>query len=376
MQATILRIDRRERRSVSQIAALTDFTTTADAQIDAQQIIDNPDISLYCLDDTQQRAIFAELSPKVDLASAPFCYQAQFDNARRLIAVPYEAFHELAAGINIDDSKLILIHNIGRCGSTLVKDVFNQLDDVVCLSEPDVFSNFAALRHQSRPTLNRLLQSSLRLMFRPAVAGQAATYGLKFRNQCVEIMDLYAAAFPRARHLFLYRGVLGWTASLERLMSRHGARPPLARMDALARCAAYNNRTLEQVERFFDPAVADYSTATFLATSWLLMMDRCLELSAQGFSPLAVRYEDLNTRREAVIAAIFEYCGLPLAAVQVALQAFSRDSQQGTRLARERSDQGSIYALPEAQITQIRAILKRHPVIQTPDFLLPGTLTA
>ena len=110
-------------------------------------------MSLYCLNHASRQAIFAELPPGIDLASAPFYYQAQFDHAQRLVAVPYAEFHQLAETIPLDLSRLILIHNIGRCGSTLLSSAFNQLDGVISFSEPDVFANFVALRHEDRAEL-------------------------------------------------------------------------------------------------------------------------------------------------------------------------------------------------------------------------------
>jgi hypothetical protein len=138
--------------------------------------------------------------------------------------------------------------------------------------------------------------------------------------------------------------------------------------------AAYHNRQPAQIERFLDPIVQTYSPATYLATSWLVMMDRYLELFAEKIMPLAVRYEDLNIHREAVLTAIFDYCGLPITMVERALKAFERDSQQGTVLARDDTQKGNTVKLTNEITTQIQAILNRHPTIHKPDFILPGTL--
>ena len=235
MPATILKISDRSRTRLSQISSLDNFTTTPDGSIDAAQIIDNPAVSLYCLDHASQQAIFAELPPEIDLAQAPFYYQAQFDHAQRLIAVPYAEFHQLAEQIPLDLSRLILIHNIGRCGSTLLSSAFNQLDGVISFSEPDVFANFVALRHEDRAELIHLLHSSLRFTFRPAVVGGATRYSLKLRNQCIDLLDLYMETLPAAKHLLLYRSLLGWVSSLYGLWRRHNRaeRPPISREEAL-----------------------------------------------------------------------------------------------------------------------------------------------
>ena len=127
MQATILHIESRERERMSIYGRLGDFTYRLGEQVDPQQIIDNPNLTLYCLDETKQQAIFVELPENINLSSEPFCYQAQFENAKHLVAVPYGTLHELAQQIEIDTSRLIAIHNIGRCGSTLLNQIFNRL---------------------------------------------------------------------------------------------------------------------------------------------------------------------------------------------------------------------------------------------------------
>ncbi len=311
MQSTILQIGERSRKRLSQISSLSNFDWTPGDSADPQIMLDDPNWSLFCLDHTARQAVFAELPPGIDLAQAPFVYQAQFEQARRLMAVPYEALHPLAAQIPLDPARLILIHNVGRCGSTLLSSALNELDGVISLSEPDVIANFLTIRNEDRAELIDLLHDCARLLFRPAVVGNASRFSLKFRNQCVEIMDLYHAAFPQAKHLFLYRDSVGWVASLYRLMSRRSTPPPMSRTEAVSRQSAYYNRSPESVERFFDPAVDSYTRETYLAAGWLIMMDRYLELRAQGITPLAVRYADLNAQPERVLRAIFDFCGLP-----------------------------------------------------------------
>lgn len=374
MNATVLHIDQRERPRVSQIASLSDFTCMPGEAFDAQQIIDNANISIYCLDHAARQAIFTELPPGIDLAQASFYYQAQFDQAQRLIAIPYDVLYKLTDRISLDTSRLILIHNIGRCGSTLLSTALNEVDSVVSLSEPDTFSNFVALRYEDRDEVIRLLQCCARMLFRPAVAGQFSRYSIKLRNQCVDIMDLYAAAFPEAKHLFLYRDALGWVASIYRLMSRHDPPPPISRAEAVKWQAAYYNRSIESVDSFFDPTVDTYSRGMLLGGGWLTMMARYLELYAEGFRPLALRYEDLNAQPERILNAVFDFCGLPSSRIAQALTAFERDSQENTKLARDNAQTGNTIRLPDDLAAWIRANLSRHPVINTSDFVLPGTL--
>ena len=122
----------------------------------------NPNISLYCLDDASKRAIFVELPPDTDLAKAPFVYRTQYEQAQRLIALPYESFIQLAHDLPRVEN-LIMCYMTGRCGSTLLSHVLNELDTVLSLSEPDVATQFVHLRsaYGGRETELRLIDDRL-----------------------------------------------------------------------------------------------------------------------------------------------------------------------------------------------------------------------
>src|SRR5690349_11193136 len=96
MAGQYLTIESKERQMAGFLASLADFTVTAGMSVDADIVRANPHISLYCLDDASKRAIFVELPPGVDLASAAFVYQTQYEQAKRLIAIPYDSFIRLA----------------------------------------------------------------------------------------------------------------------------------------------------------------------------------------------------------------------------------------------------------------------------------------
>ena len=89
---------------------------------------------------------------------------------------------------------------------------------------------------------------------------------------------------------------------------------------------------------------------------------------------MAVRYEDLNVRREQIVTRIFEYCGLPTTHVHETLHVFERDAQADTLLARENPQEGNTFQLTSDERDSVLRIIGRHPVIQDPDFVVPGTL--
>src|SRR3954464_5827490 len=92
----------------------------------AEIVLENPDVSLYCLDADNRQALFVQTPPGVGLLQQPFYYLAQYQHAQRVIAVPYDDLDRLADGLPPDDAgNLVLIYSVGRCGSTLISQSFN-----------------------------------------------------------------------------------------------------------------------------------------------------------------------------------------------------------------------------------------------------------
>jgi hypothetical protein len=125
---------------------------------------------------------------------------------------------------------------------------------------------------------------------------------------------------------------------------------------------------------YLEPRIrANIGPMKLLTLWWLGTMQRYLALHAKGVPMLAVRYETLITQPEAGLRAIFEYCGLPVDEAVVAEGAFAEDSQKNTPLSRDRVAAAKSPLRPEL-VAQLSQTLLEYPPIQTPDFIVPGTL--
>jgi hypothetical protein len=376
MLAQSLHIEARQRPMIPSLASLNDFTVREGEWVNAGIVLGSPNISLYCFDDATQRAIFVELPPDVDLASAPFVYQMQYDQALRLIAMPYDTFCELAHTLP-EVPQLILIFSIARSGTTLMSHVLNQLDSVVSFSEPDAASQFVKMRSAdgSRDAeLIELLDCTMRMLFKSGGSKTPTNYAVKFRAETIEALDLYHAAFPQAKKLFLYRDAIGVIASFYRLFKQAELPDTMPVDDYIALFGQMMHPDFWQKLSYLVPGITEISMIQQFTLPWILSIEYYLEQYARGIPMLAVRYADLNGRREQTLAAIFEYCSLPVDQVSQALGAFERDSQAGTMLAREKPTEGNAFRLTDEQIGEIQTILARHPIVNVPDFMLPGTL--
>jgi hypothetical protein len=317
-----------------------------------------------------------ELPPAVDLAKAPFVYQTQYEQAQRLVAVPYNSFTQLARDLP-KVNHLIMIYMTGRCGSTLLSHVLNELETVLSLSEPDVATQFVHLRSvygRRDPELRELLDCTVRILFKPTSFKTPSTFALKLRSEGTQVMDLFQATFPQAKNLFLYRDAIGWVTSFYRIFSRGDLSKPMPLDEFRNLFRLLFNYDFTQLATYLDEDTTEISTVQFLTLWWLATMEWYLAKHNQGIPILAARYADLNAQREEVLTALFTYCGLPAAKVRETLGVFAQDSQAGTTLARDKPEEGNALRLSAAQCDEISRILRRHPTINEPEFIAPGTL--
>lgn len=375
MEAYQVDIKSKHRQHIGFLGSLSDFSYTDGGEVNPSEVIDNPHISLYCLDDIDKRAIFVELPTDVDLTKAAFVYQTQYEEALRLIAVPYETFTELANKLP-EVQQPIFVHITGRSGSTLLSHVFNESGIAASLAEPDVATQFVNLRAAGKPEaeLRSLAQSTVRFLFKSNHAAGIQAHAIKFRNQGVQIIDLFQTAFPQGKNLFLYRSAIGFATSFYRIMKKFG-QPEYSRFgDWQSRFGIFLAADLSHLADYLDEGQEEISLPEQLTLWWIAVMDWYLAQVERGTPVLAVRFADLTQYREEALEQIFTYCDLSLSGVERGLSAFDQDAQAGTGLARENPKEANRLTLSKAQIQSITGILQRHPILNTSDFIAPETL--
>ena len=357
----------RERFTADGMAVnIKDFTLRHDGEDADTQLLSHPDLSLYCLDLVRKEAVFVSTPSGLDLEKAPFYYQAQFENAEQALTVSFDTFLNLSTEIPPVDT-LVLIHNIGRCGSTLLSKAFSQLESCVSYSEPDCFTQIAFWRTLDDPRdelWKSLLPACMRFTFRDTVSRRPVTAIIKFRSGCLNLLDLFLDGFPDAKHVFLYRDCSSWVASLVGLMARHRPLPDLSREKALNNCRYNNGRALDQSSFPFDQLGENVSAVERLTLSWLVYIELVTNIHQSHVAALLpVTYEELTADCEACLRRIFDHCDLPQDNLPSSLIAFSQDSQAGTTYARVDGNSGNKRQLTEYDRSQMQSILSLHPFI-------------
>ncbi len=373
MSASKLEILSRGREHMGVVVSLADFQWTQGEVLDAEPLVADPRFSLYCLDHGSQRAIFTASPADVDPLDAPFMYQAQFDHAEYLVALPYPEFLRLAEQMPAPRN-LLCLHNIGRCGSTVLCRALNEIDGVLSFSEPDALTNFIGQVALPEAEPGRLLGACVAWLCRPVIIGANQHSVIKFRNQAAGSMKRYVDALPQASHLFMYRNVIDWLASFHRLRVNRGDTPMrYSRQQIIEQQAAYYQCDAEVFEELAPPDIRSWLNLEGRALGWLYMLGRYLELRERGADIKAIRYEDLQADRDAALKSALDLMGLPGSALSDARRAFESDAQAGTKLARDEG-RGNTIRLPEEMGAMVGRILSEQRVIDRADFVLPGTI--
>ena len=365
MLAQILNIEAKAEAHVSAVRP-SDFTVSQGETCDPSILLQNPSLSLYCLDFETHQALFVETPTDCDLTRAPFLYMAQREHAQRLIGIPFETLHQLADQVTIDPSRLILIYSIGRCGSTLLSTAFSAVEGVESLSEPDIFTQMIGTwgaDDLDGENKRRLLRSCTLLQCLPGQIRGATAWALKFRSRVTEMWPLFYAAFPEAKVVFLYRHAEPWARSFHRIM---GAPDPTATMplDELRNMFGHLTQRLESLEMA--------SPLEILTSYWLAPMEGCLAMQRNGIPAFVMRYEELSRAPKEVFSQLLTFCGLEAHTVRDLDAVLARDAQEGSQLSRESLANTTAHLAPEHLETLRRLIRENSPELAA-DTILPGT---
>ena len=372
MKAQVFDVISREKSIPFGIAAVEDFELSEKGFVEAQTILDNPNILLYCLEPQNKQAVFVETPDADDILAAPFYYISQFEHATQVLKISYETFERFADKVILDDQRMILIYSMGRCGTTVTSSAFSQAEDVVSLSEPDVFTQLVQMRGFSGSNdveVGALTRACLLLTCKDWVDGQQPVLVLKFRSFVVEIADMIYAHFPQAKSLFLYRHADPWGKSMARAFG--GNIYPT--QEQVIGFWMWCKMVVKKLDSYNLDSMEEISVGLLISLMWLNYMERCLERLNVGQPVLPVRYEELKANPELVIGRIFDYCGVHAADINNLLGVLIKDSQAETPISRDQLKQVD-WEIAPSEIAIIRQVIAEQTIINTPDYQLPGTL--
>lgn len=372
MIATSFEIIAKRRPTPFGLVDIKDFELRESGQMRrAGDILSNPHITLYALDFENGRALFVETSPEADLSRAPFYYLAQYENALCVITVSFETMVQLAQSVRVDDSKLIFIHSMGRCGSTLASQIFAQVPGVINMSEPDVLTQLVPARFtqpDKQTEIKMLLDASIRLLCK--TPAQTA-WVIKGRSWVIELSDWLHELYPRTKNLYLYREAESWIKSgLSAFMDEVERTPEELRQLEIE---------LRGWMRLLTPSIARYGADQHLSLTgltslmWLANLERYTESHQAGIEMLAIPYPKwkLDPRRTAL--SMLEYCGCRPADLTAVEETLAKDSQAGSVVSQDAVKKKTTKSL-YFDVAELNRHLQSHPYIRTADFEAANTL--
>ena len=368
MKAYELIIDAKLKTDSFSIVSANDFQTHTGQPVDPHIVLEKSNVSLYCLDHANQRALFVETLPDVDLLQEPFYFIAQYEKARKLIAVPYDTLHALARKVEVDPPCVILFYSTGRCGSTLISKVMNLNPSMVSFSEPDVFSQLAMMRTAGQSTdkeIASLLYDSVMIMSSNAQKQGYHFYAFKFRSYVLSVSDLLYRTIPQAKILFMYRNALTWASSFSRAFGSTDEN--------------MEERLEKSGMRYMIPGVNNHLKThnnsirwvEYLAYMWVSTMQDSRRLRQQGSDLASVRFEDLKATPQVVIQSLLTHCGLPMPEPQKLADVLAKDSQAGTAGAHDRQEPAR--RLTGTDLIELERVIREMDAELSPDTILQET---
>ncbi len=351
------------------LASLAGFRLRDGGQTDSRVVIEHGHITPYCLDHQTRRLIFTDLPPDLDLSSEPFAFWTQMAEARRLIAVPYAELPLLASDVETP-GRLVFIFNSGRSGSTLLHQIFNEVDGAVSVSELDYFGNLVAIAHRAgdRSGLVDLLRHCITLSSSPF---SDQTVAFKFRSDVTDIADLFHSAFPTAANIFLYRNAIDWCASWHRI-HRAAGWPEVIPIDGFRNDRVVRTGRTTEFDQIVPPDSKEAPYNLAMLSLWSLTIQAYQRHWNAGVPMLAVRYEDLDAHRDSTLSTVLDRAGIPHEQLAQALRGFERDSQAGTVMA-QADRRTNTTALDTRQRAAVVKALADLPDPLEPDIVLRGT---
>lgn len=372
MIATSFEIIAKRRLTPFGLVDIKDFELRESGQMRrAGDILSNPHITLYALDFENGQAVFVETLPEANLSQAPFYYLAQYENALCVITVSFETMVQLAQSVKVGDSKLIFIHSMGRCGSTLASQIFAQVPGVINMSEPDVLTQLVPARFtqpDKQTEIKMLLDASIRLLCK--TPAQTA-WVIKGRSWIIELGDWLHELYLQAKNLYLYREAESWIKS---------------NLSAFADETRTSPEQLHQYEdevrgwmQLFVPLIARYdpkqhlSGTGFGSLMWLANIERYTELHQARVEMLAIPYPSWKLDPLRTALSMLEYCGCRPDDLTAVEETLAKDSQAGSAVSQD-AVKGKTTGAQWFDPAELDRHLQAHAYIRTADFEVPNTL--
>ncbi|XP_064637315.1 uncharacterized protein LOC135493716 [Lineus longissimus] len=364
-------------------AKVGEFSTTSardffglKMRLDHPRCVLQDNVSLYAVD--KDNATFVVTAPNLDIFHSdhgPFFYLAQYNHAMQYITMPIWAFHRLADEVGDPEVKVILLSNTGRCGSTLVSQMFERCPGVLSVSEPEGISACNNFRLKlPKDEYELLFRSTFRMICKPLQQRDVKCLFIKTRCACVVHIPAVASIFPNVIQLFMYRDYLDTLISWRQTTSETNVLDKIFRFADVPSPSIMFGDT-EGMEWMKDEAEQhDFLHYGCLHICWLIYC--YLEYQRSGIKIAALKYDDFMKCPHEVCRKLLRHCDIPEKYATDAVKAMQRDSQRGTSFSRQGRNGLKKPAITEELLRKFDGYCRRVGIpLMSESLPLPATIT-
>ena len=314
-------------------------------------VINDDDVTLYYV--TPQQFQFVRVKPGVDLRDIiryPFTFMTEHNSAVEVMTVSREQGDKYLAGrvdLNKSGSNIVLLHNTGRCGSTLVANMAYRTGQFHVISEPYsltalVFDFNSRSEHtplDSEENLELLRSTLLFLCKDPD------------KNYLIKVCGIFTGslahiahkALPGIREIFLHRSLLATVSSWHKILG------PL-RFSGLAGHAKYILPL--KYRRIWEKVNPTGSYQGFLFILLCQIHPYFIECE-NGRKMRAFSYESLQKNREEFCKKLLSELEFGVEYAPLALSALEVDSQENSPLKKYNMDKNRMINIPNQALDWI-----------------------
>jgi len=312
--------------AVLEIACLDNFILYFDSYVDGFETeLHKPEVSLYGF--TPEFAYFSVVAPGQSVwETGVFSSPEQFNKAQYLILVPVKDLRRIIASANSTISKnIFFLHHTDRCGSTLVTAMFKRLPSTRVICVPESFYSCYYLYHVNKT----VTQEQYKELVETAVVIHCLTPHKTIFIKMVSgagtsQMNMLHNLFPHSKTAFLSRNSTDVVNSMMRIVN--SVHPLASRLLGWSR-EDFIRKGLWATERHSYPR----DCKGVLLRNWHTCM---AALEAAEMPVKAFTYETLVAQPKDTVNEIMKFFDIPCEHADTMVAAMSKDSQEGTRIAR------------------------------------------
>jgi hypothetical protein len=308
--------------------------------------IERDDVSLYTVSETE--FVFARTDPEVDIYDAeqhPFLYIAKHDSTREVGRVRRDVMVDYLRGsgkLERDGSNVAILHNVGRCGSTLLTSMVSKTKQCRVLSEPVALLDVVNILTRKERAITRDAAEFYDLVketFILLTLDQNRKYFIKTHSQIIYLLPLVHQVLPGMKESYMHRALRPTMTSMVRAFSGFG---PIRFM--MQMFIPQMPKNLQKL--WMENMVMEFGHATImmtLANFYLYLNETKDRTDIKSFS-----YESLLADRTSFCRSFFQEIGIDVEHVELALTAMNRDSQKNSAISKEKTGANKIEISDEA----------------------------